>query len=156
MAVISFKSVGDTQDSEKFKSSRALDLPYGIKTPLSRGRGVIFKMTTDMRDQVHDNLKNLILTNSGERLGNFTIGANINSLLTENLASDSFDLRAMTKIKNSVKLYMPYVELKDFESKKGDIDPLTGTASVIIIITYNVNSIAISNKRLAVTILPVA
>ena len=37
MAAISFKSVGETEDSEKFKTSRTFDSPYGIKTPLQRG-----------------------------------------------------------------------------------------------------------------------
>lgn len=156
MAVISFKSVGETETSEKFKTSRTFDLPYGIKTPLQRGLGELFLMTTDMREQVSDNLKNLILTNAGERLGNYSFGADLRSLLTENLAKDDFDLQAMTKIKNSVKFFMPYVELNDFESRKGTIDPVTGSAGTIISISYNVNSIAMSNKKIIITMLPIS
>ncbi len=156
MAAISFKSVGETEDSEKFKTSRTFDSPYGIKTPLQRGIGELFLMSTDMRIQISDNLKNLILTNAGERLGNYSFGADLRSLLSENLAKDDFDLQAMTKIKNSVKYFMPYVELNDFESKKGTIDPIIGSAGTIISITYSVNSVALSNRKIVITLLPIA
>jgi len=156
MAAISFKSVGETLDSEKFKSSKTYDEPYGIKTPLQRGIGELFLMSTDMREQVSDNLKNLILTNAGERLGNYSFGADLRPLLSENLAKDDFDLQAMTKIKNSVKYFMPYVELNNFESKKGTIDPIIGSAETIISISYSVNSIALSNRKIVIILLPIA
>ena len=156
MAAISFKSVGDTSSSEKFKSSATLSLPYGVKTPLRKGAGELFEMSVDMRDQVHDNLKNLILTNAGERLGKHSFGANLRPLMSEKLAKDDFDAQAMSNIKNSVKSFMPYIELKDFESRNGPIDPVIGSAQIDVYITYSVDSIGLSNKQIIVSILPVA
>jgi phage baseplate assembly protein W len=156
MAAISFKGVGETEDSETFKSSRTFDLPYGIKTPLEKGVGELFEMTTDMREQIADNLKNLILTNAGDRLGNYSFGANLRSILSENLAKEDFDHQAMIKIKNAVTAYMPYISLSEFEAKKGKIDPITGSASTLISLTYNVNSLGISNKKIIITIQPIS
>jgi phage baseplate assembly protein W len=155
MAAISFKSVGETQDSEKFKSSRTFELPYGIKTPVRKGEGVLFEMSVDMRDQIHDNLKNLILTNAGERLGNYAFGANLQPILTEKLSKESFDEMAMKKISASVKMFMPYIELNDFESRLGQIDEVTGAAPTFITITYNVVSIGISNKKIGIELQPI-
>jgi phage baseplate assembly protein W len=156
MSAISFKSVGETQDSEKFKSSRTFELPFGIKTPIRRGDGVLFEMSTDMRDQVHDNLKNLILTNAGERLGNYNFGADLQEILSEKLSKENFDDVAMKKIANSVKAFMPYIELVNFESDIGKIDEVTGVAATIITITYNVVSVGISNKKIGIELQPIS
>ena len=66
----SFKSVGRSKREAESREERALRPPIGIKTPiqLSNTDG-IFSMHRDLADQVSDNLKNLILTNHGERLG---------------------------------------------------------------------------------------
>ena len=40
----------------------------------------LFKMNTDPTVQIADNLKNLILTNFGERLGRYSIGCNFTTL----------------------------------------------------------------------------
>ena len=156
MSAISFKSVGETQDSEKFKSSRTLELPYGIKTPIRKGDGVLFEMSTDMRGQIHDNLKNIILTNLGERLGNYNFGANLRPLLSEKLSKEDFDESAMNRIATTVKLFMPYIELVNFESTIGKIDEITGVAATLITITYNVTSVGISNKKIEVELQPIS
>jgi len=156
MSAISFKSVGETQDSEKFKSSRTFELPYGIKTPVRKGDGELFEMSTDMRGQIHDNLKNLIFTNLGERLGNYNFGANIRPLLSEKLSQEDFDEAAMKRIATSVKNFMPYIELGDFESRVGKIDEVTGVAATLILITYSVPTAAVSNKKLEVELQPIS
>ena len=156
MSAISFKSVGETQDSEKFKSSRTFELPYGIKTPIRKGDGVLFEMSTDMRGQLHDNLKNLILTNAGERLGNYNFGANIRPILTEKLSKEDFDEIAMKRISTAVKAFMPYIELGNFESEIGKMDPVTGVAATIITITYSVPNIGLSNKKIGIELQPIS
>ena len=59
-------------------------------TPLSAS---VFKMHFNSIDQVHDNLRNLILTNNGDRLGRYNFGANLQPILTEKLSKESFDER---------------------------------------------------------------
>ena len=66
MATIKFKSSGiQTNNPDLLKKIESP--PVGIKTPLAlgTGRSGIFQMNFNSFDQVADNLKNLILMNSG-------------------------------------------------------------------------------------------
>ena len=100
----SFKSVGETpQDVRERNVQASRSPPIGIKTPLELGDGPdgLLKMTYRVEDAVSDNIRNLILTNKGERLMDYNFGAN--------------DLEAVTRIRESVSRYFPYVSLETFE-----------------------------------------
>lgn len=156
MASYSFKNVGIEKDSDELKSSRTLESPYGIKTPLRPGVGMLFEMSDDFRKQINDNLTNLIKTNHGERLGAYTTGANIRPLLTEKLSEDDFAEVVMSRIKTAVSRSMPYIELSDFEYKMGKIDEITGAASALLTLTYSIRSLNVINKKLSVIVQPVS
>lgn len=156
MASYSFKNVGIERNSDELKTSRTLESPYGIRTPLSKGTGELFEMSTDFRGQINDNLANLIKTNHGERLGSYNIGANIRPLLTEKLSEDDFAEIVMTRIKTAVANSMPYIELSDFEYNMGSIDETTGAASALLTLTYSIRSVNIINKKLSVIVQPVS
>jgi len=156
MASYNFKNVGIERNSSELKTSRTFESSYGIKTPLSKGEGMLFEMSSDFRKQINDNLSNLIKTNSGERLGSYTIGANIRPLLTEKLSEDDFAEAVMTRIKSAVSKSMAYVELSDFEYTMGKIDDTTGAASALLTLTYSIRSINIINKKLSVIVQPVS
>ena len=117
MGSFSFKSVGITADQSITQSNAVVpsDLPIGIKTPLRLSAGSLFTMTYKSIDQVTDNLRNLLLTNHGERIGQFNFGADIRPLLSD-FASPNFDSNVMTKITTAVSQWMPYVSLEDFQS----------------------------------------
>lgn len=116
----SFKSVGKTSSqvrSEELAQAPA-EIPVGIVTPLrvgERSEG-IFKMHFSLADQIADNLRNLISTNWGERLGQYFFGANLQELTTEIVSKDDFEEEAMARIKAAVDRWMPYVNLIDFDS----------------------------------------
>ena len=112
----SFKSSGKTRaDLETEKIETPKQLPIGIRTPIqiSRGSG-IFEMHTDLARQISDNLRNLILTNHGERLGFYDFGANLGPLVFD-LGTDEADEQAIDRIRNSVGKYMPFVSLQQFQ-----------------------------------------
>lgn len=156
MANYNFKNVGIERTSDELKSSRTMESPYGIKTPLRPGEGMLFEMSDDFRKQINDNLSNLIKTNHGERLGSYSIGANIRPLLTEKLSEDDFAEVVMSRIKTAVTKSMPYIELSDFEYKMGKIDEVTGSASALLTLTYSIRSVNIINKKLSVIVQPVS
>ena len=90
----SFKSVGKTRldlIEEPGRLSKN-EIPIGFKTPLQfqDGDSGVFLMHTKLFNQISDNLKNLILTNSGERLIQTNLGANILPLAFE-LGNSSID-----------------------------------------------------------------
>jgi phage baseplate assembly protein W len=116
--VYSFKSVG--QLSQQYADDQVQTIkrtPVGIKTPVSFNNtsGDMFDMTFSVAAQVKDNLKNLLLTNAGERLMLTDFGANLRPLATE-LTKDDVVSEAIRRISVSAAKYMPYVELNTFES----------------------------------------
>jgi len=159
---ISFRSVGiQVGDPSLLKTIDPA--PYGIKTPvqLGEGRSGIFQMHFNPVEQIDDNLKNLILTNSGERLGNYGYGASLRSLTTELSATDDFDAIAMESISNAVQKYMPFIELSTFSSDFGGTDnavagpeagvPLSMT-KINIVVKYSVPKLRIAERALSVSI----
>ena len=136
MAILSFKDVGflSNQNSPATNAGNNI-LPIGFKTPLETDDGSsIFKMHYDLTDQITDNLRNLILTNHGERLAFYDFGANIRPLLTDFSNKDNFDAEAMTRIKKAVTKFMPFVELIGFESKIDRLENVyTGIIKILII-----------------------
>jgi phage baseplate assembly protein W len=139
----SFKSsgirVGDDPRLEELISSN----PVGVILPLRQGveRSGIFEMSFDPIVQIRNNLKNLILTNHFERLGNPLYGANLRPLCTEYSAIDNFDAAVMDRIQQAVLKFMPIVELDDFSlSMVNDTDP--ALLRIDMKIKYNVPKIS--------------
>lgn len=153
MPVISFKSVGTTRKQRQDNGLASTPLPIGIKTPLRSGHDEgIFAMNYTLADQVHDNLRNLILTNWGERLGLYDFGANLRPLLSEFVSQDSFDAQAVERISAAVSRWMPYVSLDNFLSEVDRRRDSNGTAIIRVTITYNIPTLNVLNRGLEVTL----
>lgn len=148
---LNFKSVGALSSDRQFQKEPN-DLPIGIKTPLALGQSYegIFAMHFSIADQIQDNMRNLILTNWGERVGLYDYGANLRELTFE-LASDEFDMEAAKRIKSAVSKWMPFVELQLFS--KEILGRVTGldVAQVKLKIIYAVPKLGITNKGIEVT-----
>jgi len=120
MTVISFKDVGVKKEEIResvLVVSRSLT-PIGIRTPLEIDNfgKEIFVMNYKTSNQIKDNLKNLLLTNHGERLALYDFGANINPLSSEYSNKDDFDAEVMIRINTAIYKYMPFVTPLGFES----------------------------------------
>ena len=114
--------------------------PIGIKTPLQieSGKG-LFDMHTDITKVISDNLRNLILTNHGERLGFPDFGGNLQPILFD-LGQEDGDAIAIEQIRMTVEKYMPFVSLQGFQTFVEPLDENT-IAKVGIQITYTIPSI---------------
>ena len=114
--VYSFKSSGESVElASKNANSGAAVPPVGIRTPVSLsddGKSFL-RMHGNFPDQVHDNLRNLVLTNHGERLGLPDFGANLAELTFE-MQDEDVQGEAMNRVSKTVRKYMPYVELETF------------------------------------------
>ena len=82
--------------------------PVGVGFPLVVGSPNQNYTTTA---QVHDNLRNLILTMKGERVMQPTFGSDIYLLLFENIYEEQLTESATTAIKDAVALWMPFVTI---------------------------------------------
>lgn len=152
VATYSFKSSGKTQSQKDTEAIIASPIPYGIKTPLELGSTEgIFVMNYSLEDQFADNLRNLLLTNWGERLGLYQYGANLKPITTELVSQDDFDSAAISRIKNAVDRWMPFVDLEDFSSvinREGNVN----TSIININITYNIPALNVFRKGLQINL----
>jgi len=113
-SAISFKSVGKSAITIRSEADAArVVIPIGIKTPLRYGNTALYEMHTDLFDQIRDNLRNLVLTNWGERLGQYDFGANLFELASERLARDDYDQEVAFRIRAAVEKWMPFVSLQE-------------------------------------------
>lgn len=152
MATYSFKSVGKTQDKLKEETLKRSLIPYGIKTPLKISNSDdIFEMNYNLADQFADNLKNLLLTNWGERLGLYDFGANLRPLTMEFVSQDDFDTEAISRIKSAVEKWMPFIDLEDFSSSTDRMEN-KNTAIIKISITYNIPALNVKKRGLQIVL----
>jgi phage baseplate assembly protein W len=118
---------GNTAREEVVSSNRRSQVsinskvPIGIKTPLEPGRLAsesLFKMHFDIRDQILDNLKNLLMTKKGERIGFGDYGTDLWAVYNSELSKDEIYDYAMKEIKDAVNKYIPNISLTNFYSDK--------------------------------------
>lgn len=152
MASYSFKASGKTQEQVLVETLQRSSVPIGIVTPMRPGvtEGA-FAMHFSLANAVHDNLRNLILTNHGERLGLYDFGANLRSLTTEFVNQDNFDGAAVERIRTAVARWMPYVELEDYVTIV-DRNDNRETAIITMTITYNIPALGVKKRALQVTL----
>ncbi len=150
-----FKSVGVRIGGADQQRERVLARqPVGIITPLQLSEGKSFLvMHYNVADQIADNLRNLLLTNHGERLCSYDFGANLRPL-THEIARPDWEDEVMTRIKTAVAKYMPFVELQSFESNTKDPGEYgqMGLARVAIRLTYTVPNVQETARALEVTL----
>jgi len=114
-------------------------------------------MHTDLFDQIRDNLRNLVLTNWGERLGQFDFGANLIELAAERLARDDYDQEVAFRIKAAVEKWMPYLVLQEMVPLDAaeDVQSRSNVARVALrryLLTYDVPSINSPKQSLEVVV----
>lgn len=150
---ISFNGVGIKKDDLKndvLRRNQSL-VPIGIKTPLELDNSgkEIFIMNYNIQDQIRDNLRNLLLTNHGERVCIYNFGANLKPLVTEYTNKDDFDSEAMLRINTAISKYMPFITPIDFDSstERDNDSPLN---KFTLTITYTVPNINIQKDQIII------
>jgi len=100
----------------------------------SQGKGV-FESSYTTKDAVISNLKNLILTQKGERFMQPTFGTDIRKVLFENNTSE---IRALLNetIDEDIKYWLPYVQLKNTS-----VEPSKDMHSLFIKLDFRITSI---------------
>ena len=152
MATYSFKSSGTslTDSVANNANSTPSVTQFGVITPLSRGNdNQMLKMSSGIAEQVNVNLKDLLLTNHGERLVLTRFGGNLRVLLSEYTSKEEFDNNAISSIKDAVEKWMSYVDLVDYTSNVLT-DDFGSVSSVVIDITYSVHVLKLENKKLRI------
>ena len=150
-----FKSVGISGETALTQRQTVVPTPIriGIITPLKEGNNDegLLAMSYNVGLQMKNNLRDLLMTNWGERVGRYDYGANIEPLVTEyEKGKDLFDEQAMTRIATAVQKWMPYVELENFDSQES-YSVTQGVGNVILTVDYSIPRAQISTSRLQIS-----
>jgi len=86
------------------------DIFIGISFPLGFANDGIFRKTKTTLEQAKYNLRNLLLTAKGERLGHPEFGCDIHTLLFEQIGTDINDT-VEEMIKEAVDTWLPYISI---------------------------------------------
>jgi len=86
--------------------------PIGIDIPIKRGKQGFFKQTFTTNNAIKANIKNLLLTNKGERPLNPSFGNGLNQMVFENDDTITKEL-IRDKITNTINKYIPSVQIND-------------------------------------------
>ena len=151
-----FKSSGvQLSEQQQIQSTPKVGRQIGIKTPVQfDDLGPEFiSIHTSIKDAIHDNLINLILTNHGERLGLPDFGANLMELAFE-LQSEAGQTEAIKRINKAIAKYMPYVVPQKFQPV---VDHFANkeVAKVGVRLSYDVPRLGVQNKGVEVIIFAV-
>lgn len=152
--MLSFKDVGVKGPTARDNSGTLVKQdPIGVKTPLELdGSGFdSFKMHYTVREQVADNLRNLLLTNHGDRVMHFDFGANLLPLVADFSHKDDFDQEAMVRINTAVTKFMPFVTPVGFASKP-DYENNQYTGKIDIVMTYAVPLANITEDKIELSL----
>ena len=87
----------------------------------SKFKGGVFHSTYTTVDQVKANIKNLVLTNPGERFYHPTFGIGVQGLLFENITPGLIKT-LQQKIIDQIQMWLPYVTIKDIRLNTDRID----------------------------------
>lgn len=157
--MFNFKSSGKKVSNDKFKVTNveSLVIPIGIKTPLEPGddRNELYKMHIDPLEQLADNLRNLIQTNSGERLGRFELGCNLKAILFDRNSSlqSDYEKIAIESIENQVKKYLPIINIDKINfnvEAKSELYDKSSLAKLVITVFFSVPKLKRLNNSIEV------
>jgi phage baseplate assembly protein W len=113
------------------------DYAIGLSLPLQMGTAT-FNQTYDNLEQLKSNVKNLLLTNRGERLGLPTFGCGLQSLLFEPNDGELED-KIYNTIENAINYWLPQLLIDSIEITSEDTDKDNNTINVSIVFTAKYN-----------------
>ena len=98
------------------------DTFIGLSLPLDHGDQGFFDKTRTTLQQTRSNIKNLLLTIKGERLGNPTFGSDLMRIIFEQ-DDGSLGDRIEETIRAAVCEWLPYVNIKSIETTTDERNP---------------------------------
>lgn len=95
------------------------DKSVGVSLPITIGNNGYFAVTYTTKEQVKTNLKNLILTNRGERLMQPNFGCNLRQAIFEQIGNETYDY-IRNEIQNAISVWLPYIIVNDVNVTSDD------------------------------------
>ena len=95
------------------------DTYIGCELPLTHTQNGFFNRTKTLLEQTRSNIKNLLLTNKGERLGNPTFGTNLLSVVFTQENTD-LESRVEEEIRAAMGEFLPFINIVNIETNFSD------------------------------------
>jgi len=121
------------------------DTFIGLELPLTHTQNGFFNRTKTALEQARSNIKNLLLTNKGERLGNPTFGTNLLSLVFSQENTD-LEARVEEEIRAAMSEFLPFINIVSIETNFSNEN--MSTAIVNLRFTLNVDVTSEENLTL--------
>jgi len=121
------------------------DTYIGLELPMAHTRNGFFNRTKTALEQAKSNIRNLLLTNKGERLGNPTFGTNLLSLVFSQENTD-LESRVEEEIRASMGEFLPFINIVSIETNFSDTNK--DVANVNLRFTLNVDVTSEENLSL--------
>ena len=121
------------------------DVYIGLEFPLKYTSTGFFKRTKTALEQTKHNIKNLLLTRKGERVGNPTFGSNLHATLFEPQI-ESFEDTVEEAVRSSITEWLPFVSVEDIITSMSDANTVT------INITFGINTDPTSLEQIEISL----
>lgn len=93
--------------------------PLGLTFPVKLGNRGYFETTTDVKTQIKTNLRSLLMTRRGERLGNPSFGCDLHSYVFNPLTDETISNIRGT-IETAIQTWLPFITIKDMKIDKDE------------------------------------
>ena len=92
------------------------DVRIGMELPLKHGVNGFFKSTKSTLEQTKHNMKNLLLTKKGERLGNPTFGSRLLNIAFEQ-EGNNLESKVEEVIREAMSEWLPFVVIENISTE---------------------------------------
>ena len=113
------------------------DVYIGLELPLTHGINGFFNRTKTALEQTKSNIKNLLLTKKGERLGNPRFGSELLSVVFEQEGTD-LENKIEEVIRSAMSEFLPFVNIEEIVTTFSPTNK--NTAIVNLKFTLNVDT----------------
>jgi len=128
----------DTSVTGSFNEDRDENIFIGLDLPIRKSDGVdgYFASTSTTIAAVKNNIRNILLTNKGERFLQPNIGLNLRKYLFEQFTVDTSE-SIRIEIVDTFKNWLPFVEIKDLRVDMDETDSI-GKNKLNIFVLFNI------------------
>ena len=105
------------------------DVYIGVGLPLTHNKSGFFYRTKTSLEQAKSNIKNLLLTKKGERLGNPEFGSDLTSVIFEQ-EGDDIESKVEEAIRSSMSRFLPFIIIDEIETAFSDRNPNVVNVSI--------------------------
>ena len=133
----------DTSVTGSFNEDRDERVFIGLDLPIRKSDGVdgYFASTSTTIAAVKNNIRNLLLTNKGERFLQPNIGLNLRRYMFEQMNDDTIE-SVRLEIVDTLKIWLPFVEIRDLRVGTNETDSI-GKNKLNIFVLFNIKKIQI-------------